>query len=262
MHWRVDPTALRPHVPASLEIETYDGNAWVSLVLFRLRVRPRWLPFLPGVSNLVEANLRTYVHFQGKSGIWFLSVHADNPWAIRLARLLTPMPYTSAAMRYLSLGRQFQFQAGHDSPSGALAALTFLVTGEGSAAKEGSLDEWLLERYRLFAYGGHTALVQAEVSHDRWVTQNVAVSVSANNFGRVVGLDLLCVPERAQFASGVLACFGAFKWLGGIRPNQPLQQTGHGTDGLTRLTTEAPTCPAAASRSRGASMLASRRKGC
>jgi len=43
-----DLTALRPHVPALLEVATHDGEARVSLVLFRLRVRPRGLPFLPG----------------------------------------------------------------------------------------------------------------------------------------------------------------------------------------------------------------------
>src|SRR5262249_44077214 len=72
LHWRVAPSDLTPHVPSPLQVETFDGRAWVSLVLFRLWVRPRWLPFLPGVSSLLEANLRTYVHLAGKPGIWFL----------------------------------------------------------------------------------------------------------------------------------------------------------------------------------------------
>jgi uncharacterized protein len=97
LHWRVDPAVVRPHVPTPLEVATHDGYAWVSLVLFRLRVRPRWLPFIPGASELVEVNLRTYVSCQGAHGIWFLSVHADNRWAIRLAKLLTPMPYFDCA---------------------------------------------------------------------------------------------------------------------------------------------------------------------
>ncbi len=71
----------------------------MSLVVFRLRVRPRWLPYLPALSDLVEVNLRTYVRFGDAAGIWFLSVHADNAWAIAVARLLTPMPYVRAPMR-------------------------------------------------------------------------------------------------------------------------------------------------------------------
>ena len=92
LHWQVPAAALRAHLPSALDIATYDGSAWVSLVLFRLRVRPRWLPYLPGLSDLVEVNLRTYVRFRDKPGICFLSVHADNRGAIFLAKRLTPMP--------------------------------------------------------------------------------------------------------------------------------------------------------------------------
>jgi Uncharacterized conserved protein (COG2071) len=84
----------------------------------------------------------------------------------------------------------------------------------------------LLERYRLFAPGRRATLVHAEVAHSRWVTQSVAVSVSANGFGGAIGLDLSRAPERAHFAKGVWARFGAFQRLEGIGPNQPLQQTG------------------------------------
>jgi uncharacterized protein len=212
LHWPVDLAVLRPHIPAPLEIDTHDGAAWVSLVIFRLRVRLRWLPFLPGISDLVEANLRTYVHWHGNPGIWFLSVHADNCLAIRLARLLTPMPYVHAVMRYQYNSRQgFQFEARHASTAGSLAALTFLPTGTEAKSKEHSLDEWLLERYRLFARGRRAALVQAEVAHPRWAAQSVALSVSSNDFGGEFGLDLSREPERAHFATGVKASFGAFR---------------------------------------------------
>jgi uncharacterized protein YqjF (DUF2071 family) len=221
LHWRADPEILRGHVPAPLEVATHRGDAWVSLVLFRLRVRPRWLPFLPGVSALVEVNLRTYVHWQGRPGIWFLSVHADNRWAIRLARLLTPIPYTEAALRYRRRGGRFQFEARPGGPAGPRARLTFLPTGPGSAPRAQSLDEWLLERYRLFAGGGGAGLVEAEVAHPRWVVQPVEVSGSAGGFGRALGLDLACAPALAHYAPGVRARFGAFRLVNAGGPNPP-----------------------------------------
>src|SRR5262245_43574036 len=93
LHWRVPPAALRPQLPRDLAIDTYGGDAWVSLVLFRLKVRPRWLPFVPGISNMLELNLRTYVRAANSPGIYFLSMLADNRPAIWLAKLLTPLPY-------------------------------------------------------------------------------------------------------------------------------------------------------------------------
>src|SRR5262249_9648628 len=62
LHWPVPAQSVRPHVPASLELDTWDGNPWMSLVAFRLqRVRHRWLPSLGLVANIIELNLRTYV---------------------------------------------------------------------------------------------------------------------------------------------------------------------------------------------------------
>src|SRR5262249_55559483 len=100
LHWRVPPAVLQAHFPRDLTIDTYRQDAWVSLVLFRLKVRPRWLPFVPGLSNMFELNLRTYVRAANNPGIYFLSMLADNRPAIWLAKLLTPLPYCRAAMSY------------------------------------------------------------------------------------------------------------------------------------------------------------------
>ena len=210
LHWDVPIESLRPLVPPPLEIDTRDGAAWVSLVLFRLRVRPRWLPFLPWVSELVEVNLRTYVHFEDRPGIWFLSAHADNRWAIRLARLLTPMPYEYAALRYERHGDAFRVQVGCGDPS----AFPFLPTGREYVAEEHSLDEWLLERYRLFITGPSDLLLQAEVAHPPWAVRGVEGRVSGDGLGTRVGLDLARPPDRSHFSSGVAARFGGFRPVG------------------------------------------------
>lgn len=210
LHWPVPTDALRSQLPAALEIDTYDGQAWVSLVLFRLRVRPRWLPFLPGLSNLVEVNLRTYVRHRDEPGIWFLSAHADNGWAIRLAKQLTPMPYVQAEMCYRRRGEALEFRAACASPPAAKLALKFSPLIDQETSIEGTLDSWLLERYRLYIQDRTRRLLQADVVHDPWVTQDVEVSVSENNLGELVGLDLSGAPARVHFSAGVQARFGGF----------------------------------------------------
>jgi uncharacterized protein YqjF (DUF2071 family) len=209
LHWPVPAARLRAAVPAPLEIDQHGGRAWVSLVLFRLRVRPRWCPFLPVLSGLVEANLRTYVRLGDRPGIWFLSVHADNRLAMRIARLFTPMPYTYAAMHYCRDGERFRFEAR--PPSGPGLALTFCPAGNGPCKATDPLDVWLLERYRLFAAGTRGGLTEAEVDHPPWEVQSAEVSVSVNVLGRAAGLDLSAVAERAHYSPGVRARFGAFR---------------------------------------------------
>src|SRR5436305_12501943 len=60
-HWRVDYDALRPLVPAKLELEQFDGSAWIGLTPFELTgLRLRGLPPAPGVSRSLELNWRTH----------------------------------------------------------------------------------------------------------------------------------------------------------------------------------------------------------
>src|SRR5690349_1148420 len=62
LHWRVDANALRTKVPAALDIDTYDGSAWISVTPFTITgVRPTHLPALPKLSDSHELNVRTYV---------------------------------------------------------------------------------------------------------------------------------------------------------------------------------------------------------
>jgi uncharacterized protein len=225
-HWDVPAAALRPHVPAPLEVATLDGTAWVSLVLFRMRVRARGLPFLPGLSDLAEINLRTYVHHRGRTGIWFLSIRADNRWAAGLARLLTPLPYTHAAVEYARRGDGFRFT----DPSGA--AITFRPTGR-APDPAGRRDDWLVERYRVFA-AGRGGLVQAQVSHARWPTEGVEVSAATGPFGAPLGLDLSPPPRRSLFSSGVWVRFGPFRRVEGDGSSPPgASATGYANPSLT-----------------------------
>src|SRR4028118_886050 len=97
MHWPVTVDLLRPLIPPALELETFDGSAWLGVVPFRMEdVRPRFLPGVPWLSNFPELNLRTYVTHGGKPGLWFFSLDAHNPVAVRLARATFGLPYFDA----------------------------------------------------------------------------------------------------------------------------------------------------------------------
>jgi uncharacterized protein YqjF (DUF2071 family) len=226
LHWSVPVSAVLPHVPASLEVETHGGLAWVSLVLFRLKVRPRWLPFLPGVSSLTEVNFRTYVRCGGRPGICFLSMHADNAWAIRLARLLTPLPYRRAGLRYRRSAETFSFD-GHDpsSPDCQLS-LTFKPTGRDRKPPSDSLDAWLLERYRLFLEDMCQTLWEACVIHPAWLVRDVEMLTPANRAGPWWRHAPARPPDLTHFSVGVTAHFGPFRPFHRRAPTSCLTKSG------------------------------------
>jgi uncharacterized protein YqjF (DUF2071 family) len=62
VHWPFDHAAVRPLVPKALELDLFDGRAWVGMIPFHTeRLHPPFLPPLPWISGYPEVNLRTYV---------------------------------------------------------------------------------------------------------------------------------------------------------------------------------------------------------
>jgi uncharacterized protein YqjF (DUF2071 family) len=215
-HWSIPPNALRPHVPASLEIDTFEGSAWVSVVAFRMRrVRPRWLPPFPPVSDFLELNLRTYVRLDDKPGVFFLSIHASKRLAVYVARRLSPLPYVFARMELQIKDEGYRFHCDCDGKSGQLLfAADYIPSNHEWAAAPGSLDDWLLERYRLYASDKRGVLVKAEIHHVPWSIRHANLRLERNSLGQALGLDLSTTPDCVHFSTGVKALAGSFESVG------------------------------------------------
>jgi uncharacterized protein YqjF (DUF2071 family) len=67
-HWPIEADELRPLIPPSLEIETFDGQAWIGIVPFHLTIRYRWMPL---AVSFPEVNVRTYVRRGEQTGSGF-----------------------------------------------------------------------------------------------------------------------------------------------------------------------------------------------
>jgi uncharacterized protein YqjF (DUF2071 family) len=67
LHWPIPEEVIRPLVPPSLEIDTFEGKAWIGITPFRLTgLRLLSLPPIPGFSAFNEINVRPYVLHSGK----------------------------------------------------------------------------------------------------------------------------------------------------------------------------------------------------
>lgn len=100
LHYRYDPADVQRLLPDGLTVDTFDGDAYVSLIPFQMRdASPRFVPALPFVSSFNETNVRTYVvDSAGNRAIWFFTLEADQLAVVALARLVLGFPYVWSAM--------------------------------------------------------------------------------------------------------------------------------------------------------------------
>ena len=76
--FEVDYDLLRSELPKDLEVDTFNGKAYLSIVPFVMSdIRFFFTPPLP-FSKLSELNLRTYVRYKNKPGIYFFTLDSDH----------------------------------------------------------------------------------------------------------------------------------------------------------------------------------------
>jgi uncharacterized protein YqjF (DUF2071 family) len=208
MHWPVEADALRARLPAGLELDTFDGAAWLAVVPFRMSgTRPRFIPRLPGLSDFPELNVRTYVRRGGLPGVWFFSLDAGNPFAVRGARRFFHLPYFDAEMRVGRAGPEADAEIAYASRrthAGAPAAefrARYAPAGPAYKAAPGTLDDWLTARYCLYAADGEGHLLRCDIHHRPWRLQPARADVEANTMAAPLGLDLTGRPPLLHFAA-------------------------------------------------------------
>lgn len=153
LHWTFDPAVIQATLPAGLTVDTFDGLAWVAVVPFLMRgIRPRFTPPVPGISDFLELNLRTYVHDeQGRPGVWFYSLDCNQALAVWTARTLFHLPYQHAWMtahRTEDRGLVYTSQRFQDAH---LSRFEYRLSPDSHEVEPGSLEFFLAERYLLFS---------------------------------------------------------------------------------------------------------------
>ncbi len=197
MHWRAPYDALRRLIPDRLEIDTFDGDAWLAVVPFRMSgIHPRGLPAVPWLSAFPELNVRTYVTAGGKPGVWFFSLEAANWLAVTIARRWFHLPYFTARMRceptQTGAVDYASARTHRGAPPAEFAAL-YNPTSKAFIAKHGTLEYFLTARYCLYAQHGD-AVYRGEIDHEPWLLQHADVRITRNSMVEAHGLRL---PDEA-----------------------------------------------------------------
>lgn len=210
LHWSYDPLAIQSTLPRGLKVDTFEDKAYVGVVPFFMRdVRPSFCPRVPGISDFLELNVRTYVYDeQGIPGVWFYSLDANQPLAVRAARRFFALPYfdcklkaekntRTAEIRYLAHRRGVREDLS--------SCFQYRPYGPTRLAKPGTLEFFLIERYVLFTQAkGYAQPWKGRVRHQPYSLLDVEVTEWDEALFEVDGLKRPGrSPDHAVLSPGV-----------------------------------------------------------
>jgi uncharacterized protein len=250
LHWRAPAEDVQRVLPSGLTVETFDGWAWVGLVAFDMRgVRPWWFPAVPGVSAFHETNVRTYVTRDGDDrGVWFFSLDATNSIAVRVARRRWHLNYYRSDLRITrnvadaaqdgpAATDPSRDAAGVGAEAGSFRHVSDRITysgrrlwpGVAGAAYEieadisadepampaaaGTFEEFLVERYVLYARKRDGTLLRGEVRHVPYPLRPASVAACEQSLLPATGIAADGPPDHAVFSPGVDVTIGALERL-------------------------------------------------
>jgi hypothetical protein len=177
-HWPVPAAALRPWIPAALSLDRFDGECWAAVVPFRMTgIRLRGTPPLPYLSRTLELNLRTYVSYRGRPGVFFFSLDAANPVAVRIARRFFHLPYFDAKMAYSERGGMLEYRSERKD---AAFHARYGPAGPVAPALPGTLEHFLTERYCFYTANPKGRLFRGDIAHMPWPLQPAEAEFPVN----------------------------------------------------------------------------------
>jgi hypothetical protein len=210
LHWRYPVEVIRPLLPSKIELDTFDGTAWIGLTPFIVTgLRPPGIPALPWISRFPEMNVRTYVRGpDGERGIWFFSLEADRLAAVVGARLSYGLPYRWARMSVEARAGSVEYASSrHFAPGNA-----HITIRPGSPICANELARFLTARFRLYTViGGRLAFAQVE--HSPWPLKAATIVSLRQNILEGSGLPIATGQPLVHFSPGVYVRIGRPVWL-------------------------------------------------
>lgn len=201
LHWPIPADILRKHIPSELELDLFDGHAWIGFVFFKAKgTRPRFMAPIPGLTSYLELNVRTYVTFNGRSGVYFFNLDANSKLAVFLAKIGNFLPYRLASMsladssgRYVSKSIQ-----KHRHQEAELLDLSYEVIP--GVLSRNDLEYWLTERYCLWTKPKEK-LLRVDIEHSPWKLHYVRGKIHHNSMVQLVNGHLQRLQPFAHYST-------------------------------------------------------------
>ena len=209
LHWRFDPADVGALLPTGLTIDTFDGAAWVSLTPFGVDgSRPPLVPPIPGLSNFVESNVRTYVIGpDGRDGLWFFTLETNSLSTTLAARTTLGVPYRWASMALSRVGDAVTYCSRRRLADPAPGHRTTVATKGNGNVDDPTLAAWLTGRWRAWTRVAGR-LLAVPVEHEPWPLSDATLVAHHDTLFASLGLPEPDGEPLVHAAPGVTARLG------------------------------------------------------
>jgi uncharacterized protein YqjF (DUF2071 family) len=199
-HWPVPVQQLQPWIPPGLTLDTHDKEAWIAVVPFLMTgIRFRFTPALPYLSKTLELNLRTYVTLNGQPGVFFFSLDAASPLAVRIARRFFHLPYFDARMSCKTTSGLIDYRSQRVRSS-AGCHVRYHPAGPVRLSSPGTLDHFLTERYCFYTTDPSGRILRGSLAHQPWPLQPAEAEFLDNRLTLPWNIELPDTPPLLHFA--------------------------------------------------------------
>ena len=169
-HWAYDPNVVARLLPSGVELDTYDGQAYIALVPFNMaNLRLRALPPIPTTINFAEINVRTYVRSRGRPAVWFFSLDTPQLLPTLVARAAFKLPYCFARAQVtragVGEGAILTSTVQRRWPTSASSSLAVRI---GAPVTAGPFEDFLTARWGLVSASRGNKLWYGPVEHEPW----------------------------------------------------------------------------------------------
>lgn len=206
LHWPYPAAEIQRRLPSGLEVEPWDGQAWVGLVPFEMTVRP---PVGPGAIRFPETNVRTYVVGpDGRPGVYFFSLDAASTTAVTTARTTWQLPYFLARMSVEQTGGGVRYRSERRRPGPVGAGHDVLVVPGDALARPDEFAHYLTARFTLWNKVAG-AVMRTQADHPPWNLQQAEVRSLRESLLTAAGLPAPVGAPLVHFSTGVDVRIGA-----------------------------------------------------
>ena len=181
LHWTVPQDWLCGHLPPELKLDLYEGEAWISAVLFNARnTHLRGMPTLPGMRKFLQLNVRTYVRYGKRRGVYFFSMDANSRAAVEVASFGGFLPYRHSQIKMDKQGKRIKFKSRHIGEAYGVEGIELIYQPQEAIIEAAPFESWLTERYSLWTKP-KARLYRLEIGHPPWRLQYVKGEISENS---------------------------------------------------------------------------------